>query len=60
MSTPPIEEATPTMMQATCHTPGCPVEDVTYTVAMYPCSVPPTWRAVCAQCGQAVTDIVPV
>jgi hypothetical protein len=46
-------------MNVACHTEGCPVAGVTYTVDMYPNSEPPTWRAICAQCGNAVTDVVP-
>ena len=52
-------EEEPTAMNVTCRTDGCPVAGVTYTVDMYPNSVAPTWRAICAQCGNAVTDIVP-
>ena len=52
-------EEEPTPMNVACHTEGCPVAGVTYTVGMYPNSEPPTWRAICAQCGNAVTDVVP-
>ncbi|WP_324787015.1 hypothetical protein [Streptomyces sp. H51] len=53
------EELQPVLVSATCHTVGCPVEGVTYTgVPMYPSPVPPTFNAVCGQCGQPVTDIV--
>jgi hypothetical protein len=52
-------EVEPTLMHVTCHTAGCPVDGTTYTVNMYPNEAPPTWRAVCAQCGQSITDIVP-
>jgi hypothetical protein len=54
------EEASPVTVRATCHTVGCPVAEVTYTVPMYPNPVPPEFRAQCGQCGQPVTDIVPV
>ncbi|MEU5091730.1 hypothetical protein [Streptomyces sp. NPDC021356] len=56
---PPYEEPQPVNMLVTCHTEGCPVADVTYQVPMYPNVEPPTYRAVCAQCEQYVTDIVP-
>jgi hypothetical protein len=54
------EEPEPTLMNVTCRTEGCPVCNVTYVgIPMYANIVPPVWRAVCAQCGQTVTDIVP-
>lgn len=53
------DEAVPVMMVATCRTPGCPVENISYDVAMYPNVSPPTFRAQCAQCHQRVTDLVP-
>lgn len=49
-----MEEATSVTMIVTCRTPGCPVEDVSYTCEMYG----PPFNAQCAQCGQHVTDIV--
>ncbi|MER6109392.1 hypothetical protein [Streptomyces hirsutus] len=53
------EEPTPTKMAATCHTAGCPEENVTYVVNMYPNASAPVWRAQCGQCGQTITDITP-
>ncbi|MFD7769867.1 hypothetical protein [Streptomyces sp. NPDC059787] len=55
-----MEEVEPEMLLVTCHTGGCPVAGVTYECEMYPNAEPPTWRAVCGQCRQTVTDIVPV
>jgi hypothetical protein len=52
-------EQTPTLMHVTCRTDGCLVADVTYALNMYANTAPPVWNAVCAQCGQAVTDVVP-
>ncbi|MCX4858317.1 hypothetical protein [Streptomyces canus] len=52
-------EEEPTVMNVTCHTGGCSVGGVTYTVDMYPNAELPTWRAECAQCGQPITDVVP-
>lgn len=46
-------------MKATCHTEGCPVDGVTFTVDMYPNEAEPIFRAQCGRCGQAVTDLVP-
>lgn len=55
-----MDEEQPVLMNVTCHTEGCPVCGVTYTgVPMYPNAEPPTWRAVCGQCGNPVTDVVP-
>lgn len=48
------------LMVATCHTPGCPVEGRPFTAPFYPNPDPPTFRGQCGQCGQPVTDIVPV
>lgn len=48
------DEAVPVLVVATCHTPECPAEPC--TCDMYG----PPFHAVCAQCGKAVTDIVPV
>jgi hypothetical protein len=52
-------EVDPVLMLATCRTPGCPVEDRTYTVEMYPNSAEPIFRAQCGQCSNPVTDLVP-
>ncbi|MFD5753815.1 hypothetical protein ACFWIZ_00720 [Streptomyces sp. NPDC127044] len=46
-------------MNVTCRTVGCPVADVTYTVNMYSNAAPPTYRAICGQCKQPITDLVP-
>ncbi|MFJ1529712.1 hypothetical protein ACIOFV_15005 [Streptomyces mirabilis] len=46
-------------MNVTCRTVGCPVVEVTYTVDMYPNAESPTYRAICGQCKQAITDLVP-
>ncbi|MFG3244852.1 hypothetical protein [Streptomyces sp. NPDC048157] len=54
-----MEETDPDMMVATCRTEGCVAEGIHYKVPMFPNVDPPTYRAVCAQCGQAVTDLVP-
>ncbi|WP_367575271.1 hypothetical protein [Streptomyces griseoaurantiacus] len=54
-----MDEVEPTMMKATCHTPGCPVAEQTFVEPMYPAPAPPVWRAQCGQCGQPVTDLVP-
>ncbi|MFB7576719.1 hypothetical protein [Streptomyces sp. NPDC056165] len=53
------EEVEPVMMKITCHTVGCPVAEETFTEPMCPNASPPTFRAVCGQCGQTVTDLVP-
>lgn len=47
------------MMQATCHTPGCPAEGIPSIAPYYPNPEPPTYRGWCAQCDQPITDIVP-
>lgn len=52
-------EEDPVQMLVTCHTAGCSEDGVTYKVGMYPNSEPPTFRAVCGQCQQPITDIVP-
>jgi hypothetical protein len=52
-------EVEPVLMKATCHTEGCPVDGVTFTVEMYPNAAPPIYRAQCGRCGQPVTDLVP-
>ncbi|MCZ1001193.1 hypothetical protein O1M63_29070 [Streptomyces mirabilis] len=52
-------EEEPTIMNVTCRTFGCPVVDVTYTVDMYSNAEPPTYRALCEQCKQPITDLVP-
>lgn len=61
-------EPTPTKMAVTCHTVAdpangiledCPENGITYIVNMYPAAIPPTWRAMCAGCGQTITDITP-
>jgi hypothetical protein len=54
-----MDEVEPTMKKVTCHTEGCPVNGITYTVPMYPNAAPPVWRAQCGQCNQPVTDIQP-
>lgn len=53
---------TPVRMIATCRTETpepCPVLGVPFTVNVYPCAAPPTYRVQCIQCGQMVTDLVP-
>ncbi|MFB7327129.1 hypothetical protein [Streptomyces sp. NPDC056190] len=51
-------EVEPVMMKIICHTVGCPVAEETFTEPMCPNASPPTFRAVCGQCGQTVTDLV--
>ncbi|MGW4047828.1 hypothetical protein [Streptomyces sp. NPDC004721] len=53
------DEVEPVMMKITCHTVGCPVAEETFTEPMCPNASPPTFRAVCGQCGQTVADLVP-
>lgn len=55
-----MEETEPVPVAATCHTPGCPNEGRTFKTLMYPSETPPTFRAVCGQCGQPITDITPL
>lgn len=52
-------EVDPVKMKVTCHTLGCPVDDVTFTLDVYPNEAPPVYRVQCGQCGQPVTDLVP-
>jgi hypothetical protein len=60
MTTPPSdEEQTPVMLAATCHTEGCTVEGVPFTAPFFPNATEPIYRAVCAMCGQPITDLVP-
>lgn len=54
------DEPTPVMMVVTCRTPECAVEDVSYTLPMYANATEPIYLAMCQQCSQIVTDIVPV
>ncbi|WP_169317286.1 hypothetical protein [Actinacidiphila oryziradicis] len=54
------EETTPVAMVATCQTAGCPVDGVPFNATLYANAAPPIYRAVCGQCGQIVTDLVPV
>lgn len=53
------EDPTPVAMICTCRTPGCVACGIACAVEMYPNAAPPVYRAVCGQCGQTVTDIVP-
>ncbi|MGW1468543.1 hypothetical protein ACWCPT_29880 [Streptomyces sp. NPDC002308] len=53
------EEVQPVMMTATCHTEGCPMSGQGIVAPFFPNATPPTYRAQCAQCSQAVTDLVP-
>lgn len=55
-----MDEIEPVWMVATCRTPDCSVADMGFTCPMYPNQEPPIYRAQCAQCGQPVTDLVPV
>ncbi|MFJ3540390.1 hypothetical protein ACIPQA_33725 [Streptomyces sp. NPDC090109] len=57
-----MDETEPVMMRATCRTDPdvCPVSGQTFTVPMHPNAAPPIFRAQCDQCGQLVTDLVPV
>lgn len=54
------DEPTPVPCVVTCHTEGCPLNGESRTVNLYPIGDPPTYQVVCAQCGQPITDIVPV
>ena len=51
------EEPTPVTGTASCLTPGCTVEGVTVTLALYACAVPPTYRGQCGPCGKPYTNI---
>lgn len=53
------EEPQPVMMVATCHTSGCPEAEKPIEAPFFPNTEPPLYRAVCAGCGNTVTDIVP-
>lgn len=46
------------VMIATCHTPGCPAQPTTQK--MYGLGDPPVFLVQCGQCGQPITDLVPV
>jgi hypothetical protein len=54
------EEPVPVMMTATCRTPGCDKNGVGIVAPFYANTGEPIYRGQCAQCGQAVTDLVPV
>ncbi|GGZ64984.1 hypothetical protein GCM10010387_67590 [Streptomyces inusitatus] len=54
-----MDEQEPTMMVATCRTPGCSQDGIRHTVPMYANTAPPIWRAQCGQCSQVISDIVP-
>lgn len=54
------EEPTPTPCTVICHTEGCPLDGVARIVDLFPNVVPPTYRASCGQCDQAITDITPM
>ncbi|MGW1801592.1 hypothetical protein ACWCQN_38155 [Streptomyces sp. NPDC001984] len=53
------DEPEPVMMTATCHTEGCPEAGQPIVAPFFPEGDPPAFHAVCAQCGQPVTDVVP-
>ncbi|WP_217572565.1 hypothetical protein [Streptomyces sp. GbtcB7] len=46
-------------MNVTCRTVMCPAAELTYTVDMYSNAEPPMYRAICGQCKQPITDLVP-
>ncbi|MFJ2225523.1 hypothetical protein ACIOFY_36475 [Streptomyces anulatus] len=52
-------EVVATLMIITCRTQNCPEDGVPVTARMYPNASAPVWAAVCAGCGQMVSDIVP-
>ncbi|MEU3342232.1 hypothetical protein [Streptomyces sp. NPDC006668] len=53
------DEPTPVVLTATCHSQGCPSAEVPIQAAFYPNANDPIFRAECAGCEQAVTDLVP-
>jgi hypothetical protein len=55
-----MDEPTSTPCVVTCHTETCPLAGEPRTVNLYPNPAPPTYRAWCGQCGNAITDVVPV
>lgn len=52
------------MMQTRCHTEGCEQAakqaETPLIAPFFPNGDPPVYSAECAECGQPVTDIVPV
>jgi hypothetical protein len=59
------EEPIPASIQmvATCHTvvpEVCPVNGIPFTGTYYANATEPIYRGVCMQCGQNITDLVPV
>ncbi|AKZ60823.1 hypothetical protein SAM23877_p114 (plasmid) [Streptomyces ambofaciens ATCC 23877] len=54
------EEPTPVMLVATCRTSGCSIEGLSITAPYYPNATEPTYRAVCGECMQTITDLSPI
>ncbi|MFF7476689.1 hypothetical protein [Streptomyces sp. NPDC008092] len=54
------EDPQPVYMTATCHTEGCPLNGVPFVAPFYPNTTEPIYRGQCAECGQPITDLVPL
>lgn len=54
------DDAVPVLMTATCRTAGCDIEGQPIQALLFAAPAPPIYRAICAQCGKAVTDLVPI
>ncbi|MGW1625790.1 hypothetical protein [Streptomyces sp. NPDC002172] len=54
------DEPQPVILTATCHTSGCTMAEVPNPAPFYPNADAPTFRGMCGQCGETVTDIVPL
>ncbi|MFF1701326.1 hypothetical protein [Streptomyces sp. NPDC058252] len=53
-----MNEPEPVNVVVTCHTKACRVENLSFTLQVYPNAEEPVYRVVCGQCHEDVTDIV--